>query len=128
MNEQSSEDLEREAVAGDWQAAVSVLSRPSLKPEARTALQTPEAHDELRMALLAGADVAPGEIEWAASPTESTFILNRIVAHGRTDSSTISAIRDRSAEREGETWEMLKAYATRVLDRIAHESGLHGAH
>lgn len=126
MNGIDISDFERRAVSGDWHAAVTVLSRASLKPEVLEQLMVPEAHLEVRIALAARQDVTPEQLAWCAN-CDSAFMLNRIVSHPKTPQSTLKDIRGRSADRDGEIWVMLHSYASRTLDRILKESGgLHG--
>lgn len=127
MNGYDAATFEQRAIAGDWKAAISVLSRASLKPEVRAALMTDDAHDEVRIALAMRSDVAPDELDWCARTTDSTFILNRLVSHPRTPTATLRAIRTKALANTGDPWERLAEYATRVLDRLSSESGLHGA-
>jgi hypothetical protein len=126
MTGYDAESFEQQAIAGDWHAAVSVLSRASLKPEVLQQLMVDDAHDEVRIALAMRADVTPAQLEWV-SQCDNTFILNRLVSHPRTPTSTIRDIRTKALERDGETWRMLAEYASRTLERIARDSGVHGA-
>lgn len=128
MGDYDAEDFERRALSGDWRAAVSVLSKAFLKPDVRSALMTPDAHDEIRIAMATRSDVAPEELAWAAATTTSTFILNRIVAHGTVSTSTIREIRNRALAESGEAWQLLAEYATRRLNTISDASGLHRGH
>lgn len=87
----------------------------------------PGAHDEVRIGLAMRADVTAEQIEWVASTTDSAFILNRLVAHGKTSMNTIRSIRTKALEHDGEAWVRLAEYATRTLESAARQSGLHGA-
>lgn len=122
MNGYDAETFEAAAIAGDWRAAVSVLSRATVKPEVLEALMVPGAHDEVRIALAARTDVTPEQLDWC-SQCDSPFILNRLVSHPCTPLATIKDIRDRSADLEGEVWTMLHDYATRTVERRVRESG-----
>lgn len=121
MSEYDADEFERRAIAGDWHAAVSVLSRASLKPEVLTQLMVPDAHDEVRIALAMRTDVTPAQLKWAAD-CDSPFLLNRLVAHPKTPIDTVRDIRAKAKERTGEVWEMLEEYAARTLDQSDHAS------
>lgn len=71
-------EFEARAVAGDWHAAVSVLSRASVKNEVLAALMTDEAHIEIRIALAMRSDLSPEQLAWCAE-TENAFILTHPV-------------------------------------------------
>jgi hypothetical protein len=116
------EKFEAAALAGDWHAAVSVLSRASLKPKVLEALMVDDAHIEVRIALAMRPDVTPEQIEWCAQ-CESPFLLNRLVSHPRTPLSTLRDIRDRSEGRTEATWAMLNEYAQRTVERLVREQG-----
>lgn len=119
-------EFERRAISGDWNAAVTVLTRASLKPEVLKQLMVSDAHLEVRIALAARPDVTAEQLTWCAE-CESPLLLNRLVGHPRTPLSTLKDIRDRSAGRDGDVWVLLHSYAARTLDRILKESGgLHG--
>jgi hypothetical protein len=120
------ESFEARALAGDIMAASGVLSRPSLKPEVRSALMVDGAHDEIRIAVATRADVTPEELDWC-SDCDNPFILNRLVSHPKTPTATLRAIRGRALGNTGEMRERLAEYSTRVLERLSSESGLHGA-
>lgn len=111
------EEFEQRALAGDWKAAVAVLSRASLKPEVLAALMTDDAHDEVRIGVAARQDVTVEQLRWVAQ-TENCAILNRLVAHGKTPVDLIDEIREKALQHEGETWRHLEAYTDRVLARL----------
>lgn len=127
MNDVDIVEYERRAIAGEWRAAVTILSRASVNPDVLKALMTPEAHDEVRLAIAMRPDLTPGQTDWIASTTDSTFVLNRMVAHGKAATNTLRDIRSRALEESGETWRMLAEYATGTLERGGRETGLRGA-
>ncbi|UZX02482.1 hypothetical protein F8G81_07520 [Arthrobacter sp. CDRTa11] len=122
MTGYDAEEFERRAIAGDWKAAISVLSRASLKPEVLSVLMTEDAHIEVRLALAMRPDVTPEQLAWCAE-TDDAHMLNRLIAHPRTPLSTIKGIRDRSEGMAGEVWTLLHAYATRTAERRVREAG-----
>ncbi|MET4144424.1 hypothetical protein [Arthrobacter sp. UYCo732] len=125
MNGYDAEECEARALAGDWRAAISVLSRAALKPEVLAALMNNDAHIEVRLALAMRSDVSAEQLAWCAQ-TDSTHMLNRLVAHPRTPLSTIKGIRDRSGGMEGEVWTLLDSYAERTAERrVREQGGLH---
>lgn len=128
MNGYDAKEFEARALAGDWKAAVSVLSRSSLRAEVIAGLMAGDAHDEVRIALAMRSDVTPEQLSWVAQ-CDNTFILNRLVAHPKTPLSTVRDIRDRAADRECEHRTLLQEYAGRTVERLVKESGgLHGGH
>lgn len=122
MTGYDAEVFEARALAGDWHAAVSVLSRATLKPEVLSALMTDDAHIEIRIALAMRSDVTPEQLSWC-SETDNTFILNRLVSHPKTPLGTVKGIRDRSEGMEGEVWTMLHDFADRTVERLVREQG-----
>jgi hypothetical protein len=74
------ETFEKAALAGDWKAAISVLSRASVDPAVLAQLMTNDAHDEVRIALAMRDEVTPEQLTWCAQ-CDSPFILNRLVSH-----------------------------------------------
>ncbi|MET4144418.1 hypothetical protein [Arthrobacter sp. UYCo732] len=120
MNGYDAATFETRAVAGDWHAAVSVLSRASVDPDVLAALMTDDAHIEVRLALAMRSDVTAEQLAWCAQ-CESAFMLNRLVAHPTTPLTTVKDIRDRSADREGEVWTM--APRVRLKDGRAPREG-----
>jgi hypothetical protein len=126
MSGYDAEQFEAAAIEGDWKAAISVLSRSTVKPEVLSALMSDDAHDEIRIALALRSDVTPQQLVWCAE-CDSPFILNRLVSHPRTPLPTVKDIRDRSEGRPEETWAMLNKYAKRTAERRVREAGgLHG--
>ncbi len=125
MTGYDAEKFEADALAGDWRAAVAVLSRANLRPEVLAALMTQDAHLEVVLGILGRQDVTPEHLTWAAS-FENAQILGRVVSNPKTPTPLIREIRDRAACREADIWVHLREYADRVLDRIDRESGLHG--
>lgn len=113
MSGYDAEEFERRALAGDSRAAVTVLSRSSVKSGVLEALMSPEADREIRITLAARQDVTPDQLAWIAD-CDDAYILNRAVSHPRTHKATIKSIRERAAGREGETWMHLRAFIDRV--------------
>jgi hypothetical protein len=124
MTGYDAETFEAAALAGDWRAAASVLSRSVVKPEVLAALMTPEAHREVVLGVLGRPDVTPEQIAWAAT-FDDAHALGRIVSNPKTPLALVRDIRDRAAAKEGDVWVHLRDYADRVLNRTAGESGLH---
>jgi hypothetical protein len=122
MCEYDAAGFESRAIAGEWKAAISVLSRASLKPEVLQRLMVDEAHTEVRIALAMRDDVTPEQLQWCAH-CDSAFLLNRLVSHPKTPLSTVKDIRDRSADRDGDVWTVLHEYAERVMERRVMEAG-----
>lgn len=73
-------EYEHQALSGDWRAAVSVLSRSTVKPEVREALMIDDAHREVRIALARRQDVTAEELTWIAM-CDDPFVLNIVVSH-----------------------------------------------
>jgi hypothetical protein len=129
MSDYDAASFERRAIAGDWNAAISVLSRASLDPEVLRQLMTDHAHIEVGIALAMRADVTAEQLTWC-SQCDSAFVLNRLVSHPKTPLATVKSIRDRSEGRtEGRTeatWAMLHEYAERTIQRrVREQGGLH---
>jgi hypothetical protein len=127
MTGYDAERFEAAALAGDWRAATAVLSRANVKPEVLEALMTPDAHLEVVLGVLARHDVTPEHLAWAAT-FDNAQILGRVVSNPKTPAPLVREIRERAASKDGEIWVELRAYADRVLERIARETGLHGGH
>lgn len=66
MTDYDAETFEARAIAGDWKAAASVLSRASVDPEVLSQLMTPDAHLEVRIALASRSDVTAEQLDWCA--------------------------------------------------------------
>lgn len=115
MTEYNAEESEARALAGDRKAAVSVLSRSSLKPEVLSALMTDDADDDIRTAVAMRSDATPGQLAWCAQ-CDNLVLLNRLVAHPKTPVTTVMEIRAKARTREGEAWQMLAESAVRRLD------------
>lgn len=125
MTDHNAEEFEARTIEGDWHAAVSVLSRASVKPEVLAALMTDDAHLEIRLALAMRSDVTPQQLDWC-SKCDSPFMLNRLVSHPKTPLSTVKDIRDRAEGRTDGVWTLLREFATRTIGRRVRESdGLH---
>ena len=125
MTGYDAEKFEAAALAGDWRAATAVLSRANVKPEVLAALMTADAHLEVVLGVLARHDVTTEHLAWAAT-FDNAQILGRVVSNPRTPAPLVRDIRERAASNDGEIWVELRAYADRVLERIARETGLHG--
>ncbi|MET3705864.1 hypothetical protein ABIB17_000463 [Arthrobacter sp. UYEF6] len=122
MTGYDAEEFEAAALGCDWRAALSVLSRATLKPEVLAGLMTPDAHIEIRLALAMRPDVSPEQLAWCAQ-CDDTHMLNRLVAYPKTPLSTVKDIRDRAEGLDGEVWKMLHDYATRTAERRMREQG-----
>jgi len=125
MSNYDAAKFEAAALAGDWRAAVAVLSRSAVRPEVLEALMIPDAHLEVVMGVLARQDVTPDHLAWAAT-FDNAQILSRVVANPKTPVSLVQEIRDRAAGREQAIWVHLREFADRVLARSGQDSGLHG--
>lgn len=125
MTGYDAEEFEADALAGDWRAAVAVLSRANLRPEVLAGLMTQDAHLEVVLGVLNRQDVKPDHLAWAAT-FDNAQILGRVVSNPKTPTPLIREIRDRAAGLEADIWVHLREYADRVLDRVDRESGLHG--
>ncbi|QOT16463.1 hypothetical protein [Paenarthrobacter sp. YJN-5] len=119
------DEFETKALQGDWLAAVTVLSRISVRPDVLEALMTPDAHKEVVLGVLSRPDVTPGQIAWAAT-FDNAQVLGRVVSNPKTPLPLVREIRERAEGRPEDIWVHLAAYCGRVLDRAAKESGLHG--
>ena len=124
MTGYDAEKFEAAALAGDWKAAVAVLSRAAVRPEVLDALMSPEAHLEVVLGVLARQDVTPEHLAWAAT-FDNAQILGRVVSNPKTPVPLVREIRDRVADREAPIWVHLREYADRVLDKANRESGMH---
>ncbi|WP_420179705.1 hypothetical protein [Paenarthrobacter sp. TA1.8] len=125
MTGYDAEKFEADALAGDWRAAVAVLSRANLRPEVVAGLMTHDAHLEVVLGILGRQDVTSEHLAWAAT-FDNAQILGRVLSNPKTPTPLIREIRDRVADREPDIWVHLREYANRVLERIDRESGLHG--
>ncbi|AOY72058.1 hypothetical protein ARZXY2_2528 [Arthrobacter sp. ZXY-2] len=119
------DEFETKALAGDWRAACTVLSRASIRPEVLDALMTRDAHVEVVFAVLSRWGVTLDHLAWAAT-FDDPRILGRVVSNPKTPLSMVRDIRERAEGRPEDVWVHLEAYCGRVLARAASESGLHG--
>lgn len=119
------EKFEAAALAGDWKAAVAVLSRSSVRPEVLEALMTPDAHLEVVLGVIGRLDVTPDRLEWAAT-FDNAQVLGRVVSNSKTPVAVVREIRDRVEGRDAAIWVHLREYADRVLARRGRDSGLQG--
>jgi hypothetical protein len=110
------ESFEAAALAGDWRAASTVLSRASVKPEILTALMTTDAHLEVVLAVLGRQDITLEQLAWASS-FDNAQVLGRVVSNPKSSTALIRDIRERVAVKDGEIWVELRAFADRVLSR-----------
>lgn len=124
MSGYDAESFEAAAVAGDWRAAVAVLSRSTARPAVMEVLMSPDANLEVVLGVLARQDVTPEGLAWAAT-FDNAQILGRVVSNPKTPTPLVREIRDRAADRDADIWVHLREYADRVLDRLDRESGLH---
>lgn len=125
MSGYDAERFEAAALAGDWRAAVAVLSRSSVRPEVLDALMTPDAHLEVVLGVLGRLDVTPDRLGWAAT-FDNAQILGRVVSNPKTPVAVVREIRDRVEGRDAAIWVHLREYADRVLERHGRDSGLRG--
>lgn len=110
--------FEARALQGDWLAAVTVLSRPSIGPEVLEALMTPDADKEVVLGVLSRPDVTVEHIAWAAS-FDNAQVLGRVASNPKTPMSLVREIRERAQGRPEDIWVHLAAYCGRVLARAA---------
>ncbi|MFJ4026008.1 hypothetical protein ACIPWF_00870 [Paenarthrobacter sp. NPDC089989] len=118
------DEYERKALAGDWRAACTVLSRAAIKPEVLEALMTSDAHVEVVSGVMGRWGLTVEQLAWAAT-FDDCRILGRVVSNPKTPLPIVREIRERAAARPEDVWVHLEAYCGRVLDRAAAESGLH---
>lgn len=114
MTGYDAERFEAAALAGDWRAALAVLSRASVRPEVLKALMTPDAHLEVVLGVLGRQDVTVEHLQWAAT-FDNAQILSRVVSNPKTAVWLVREIRERVADRDADTWVHLREYADRVL-------------
>lgn len=125
MTGYDAETFEADALAGDWKAAVAVLSRAAVRPEVLEALMSNDAHLEVVLGVMARQDVTAEHLAWAAT-FDNAQILGRVVSNPKTSVTVIREIRERVADREEPIWVHLREYADRVLARHGRDSGLQG--
>lgn len=114
MTGYDAEKFEAAALAGDWRAASTVLSRANVKPEILAALMTPDAHLEVILAVLGRHDITLEHLAWAAT-FDNAQVLGRVVSNPKTTTALVREIRERAAAKDGEVWVELCAFADRVL-------------
>ena len=105
-------------------AAVTVLSRSSIRPEVLEALMTPDADKEVVLSVLSRPEVTPEHLAWAAG-FDNAQILGRVVSNPKTPLPLVREIRQRAEGRPEDIWVHLAAYCGRVIDREVRETGLH---
>lgn len=117
-------ESEAAALAGDWRAAVAVLSRASVPPAVLASLMTPDAHREVVLGVIGRSSVAPEHLAWAVT-FDNAQVLGRVVSNPESPTPLIRDIRDHATGREEDISVHPREYADRVLERIDCESGLH---
>ena len=108
--------FEELALAGDWRAQVTVITRHNVDPGVLAAiLNQPELHDQVQLAITERGDVALEQLEFLAQRTESAVVINRIIQNRTVPLELIEAIRDNARTLEGRVWSEVVEHADRVL-------------
>lgn len=114
--------FEERALAGDWRAQITVLTRQSVDPDVLAAfLNQPGLHDQVQLVITERRDVTVEELEFLAQRTGSAVVINSIIGHPRTPVELIEAIRDKALTLEGKVWHEVAEYAGRVLAATEQE-------
>lgn len=112
----SQEELFEMARHGSVQDKITVVSRSYVSQEILEWLMENDASDEVKTEIISRSDVTPERLAWAAN-TENCNILGRVASNDKTPLPTVKAILERAEGREGEVWELLAQFASRVITR-----------
>lgn len=108
--------FEERALAGDWRAQVTVLTRHHVDPGVLAAiLNQPELHESVQLAVTERRDVTVEQLEFLAQRTDSAVVINRIIQNRAVPLELIEAIRDNALTLEGKVWFEVVEHAERVL-------------
>ena len=108
--------FEELALAGDWRAQVTVITRHNVDPGVLAAiLNQPELHESVQLAITERRDVSVEQLEFLAQRTESAVVINRIIQNRTVPLELIEAIRDNALTLEGKVWSEVVEHADRVL-------------
>lgn len=108
--------FEERALAGDWRAQVTVLTRHNVDPGVLAAiLNQPELHESAQLAITERRDVTVEQLEFLAQRTSSAVVINRIIQNRSVPLDLIEAIRDNARTLEGKVWFEVVQHADRVL-------------
>jgi hypothetical protein len=116
--------FEERALAGDWRAQVTVITRHHMDPGILAAiLNQPGLHDQVQLAITERRDVTVEQLEFLAQRTESAVVINRIIQNRTVPLDVIEAIRDNASTLEGKVWSEVVEHADRVLARRRQPPG-----
>ena len=108
--------FEERALAGDWRAQITVLSRQSVDPVVLAAiLNQPGLHHQVQLALTERGDVTVEQLEFLAQRAESAIVIHRIIQSSEVSVELIRAIRENALGLEGKIWFEVVEHADRVL-------------
>ena len=108
--------FEELALAGDWRAQVTVLTRHNVDPGILgVILNRPELHESVQLAITERRDVTVEQLEFLAQRTESAVVINRIIQNRSVPVELVEAIRENARTLEGKVWYEVVEHADRVL-------------
>jgi hypothetical protein len=116
--------FEELALAGDWRAQVTVITRHHVDPGVLAAiLNRPGLHESVQLAVTERRDVTVEQLEFLAQRTESAVVINRIIQNRTVPVDVIEAIRENALTLEGKVWAEVVEHADRVLARRRQPPG-----
>ncbi|WP_377012033.1 hypothetical protein [Arthrobacter sp. GCM10027362] len=109
------------ALAGDWVAQVTVVTRPDLDPDLLAHLMAqPDLDKQVQLAIAERRDIGTEVLGWAAG-SDSGVVLHRVIVHTTSPLHLVRAIRYRAEAQERPVWDALAEHADRVLARRDRE-------
>lgn len=111
------EQLADMARTGTTMEKITVASRHNCPPETLDWLMANDESEDIKREIIGRSDVTAKRLMWAAKTSKDANTLGRVAGHRLTPLESVRAIQASAAEREGEVWADLAAFATRVIKR-----------
>lgn len=113
----SAEQLDQIARTGTLRERITVASRHNCPPEVLAYLMANDDSEQVKREIISRMDVTPERLVWAARTSKDANTLGRVIGSRLTPLETVREIQACAAEREGEVWTELVAFAGRVIKR-----------
>jgi uncharacterized protein (DUF2336 family) len=113
----TAEQLNTMARTGTLKEKITVVSRHNLPTDILEWLMANDDSEEIKREIVARSDVTPQRLVWAARTSQNANTLGRVAGHHLTPLSTVREIQASAAERVGDVWTDLAAFAGRVIKR-----------
>lgn len=113
----SPEQLDDMARTGTTAMRIIVASRHNCPVGVLEWLMANDESEEVKREIIQRMDVTPKRLVWAGTTSSDANTLGRVAGHRLTPLETVRAIQAKAAEREGDVWVELAAFASRVIKR-----------